>query len=59
MFHHLYNVSTGLFWDESMADFCCLYDTNFPERPERLLVILNRIKELGLHQRCQIFKVSS
>ena len=59
MFNNIFflNHRTGLVYHELMADYRCLYDINFPECPERFKVILNRIKELGLDERCQRLKV--
>lgn len=33
---------TGLIYDESMVSHCCLWDSEHPERPERLSRVLDR-----------------
>ncbi|KAK8746020.1 hypothetical protein OTU49_017225, partial [Cherax quadricarinatus] len=44
---------TGVVYDERMAEHRCLWDENYPERPERLLHTLERCRELGLLNRCE------
>ncbi|XP_055910185.1 histone deacetylase 6 isoform X1 [Eupeodes corollae] len=44
---------TGVIYDESMSEHRCLWDGNYPERPERFTRILERCKSLGLLDRCQ------
>lgn len=33
---------TGLIYDKRMADHCCLWDSNYPECPERFTQVLDR-----------------
>lgn len=44
---------TGIIYDKSMAQHCCLWDKNYPECPERFTSVLNRCDELGLIDRCK------
>ncbi|XP_071547214.1 uncharacterized protein HDAC6 isoform X2 [Panulirus ornatus] len=44
---------TGVVYDERMAEHRCLWDENYPENPERLMVTLQRCKELGFLSRCE------
>jgi len=45
---------TGLSYHEMMGEYRCLWDGNYEENPRRFTSILERIKELGLHDRCTL-----
>ena len=47
---------TGLVFDNSMTEHRCLWDPNYPECPERLSKILDRIRQLGLITRCKMIE---
>jgi histone deacetylase 6 len=47
---------TGLVFDQSMAEHECLWDSNYPECPARLVQVLQRCEELGLVQRCKLIE---
>lgn len=44
---------TGLVTDAVMLEHRCLWDEQYPERPERLSCVLDRCRELGLTDRCR------
>lgn len=48
--------STGVVYDRSMAEHRCLWDTNYPECPERFSRVLERCEELGLIDRCKFIE---
>ncbi len=48
--------STGLVFDESMADYECLWDPTYVECPDRFNRVLSRCRELGLVERCAIIE---
>uniref|UniRef100_A0A670JWF8 Protein deacetylase HDAC6 n=1 Tax=Podarcis muralis TaxID=64176 RepID=A0A670JWF8_PODMU len=45
-------VGTGLVWDERMTQFHCTWDESFPECPERLVAIRDKLLQCGLLERC-------
>nr|XP_016846280.1 PREDICTED: histone deacetylase 6 [Anolis carolinensis] len=45
-------VGTGLVFDERMTEFCCPWDESFPECPERLVAIRDKLLQCGLLERC-------
>ncbi|XP_020669972.3 protein deacetylase HDAC6 isoform X1 [Pogona vitticeps] len=45
-------VGTGLVWDERMTQFHCTWDESFPECPERLMAIHEKLLQCGLLERC-------
>ncbi|XP_048346332.1 histone deacetylase 6 isoform X1 [Sphaerodactylus townsendi] len=45
-------VGTGLVWDERMTQFHCLWDESFPECPERLVAIREKLLQQELLERC-------
>lgn len=45
---------TGLTYERSMAEHCCLWDKNYPECPARFTRVLERCEELGLTKRCKL-----
>ncbi|XP_077185614.1 protein deacetylase HDAC6 isoform X2 [Paroedura picta] len=45
-------VGTGLVWDERMTEFRCLWDESFPECPERLVAIQEKLLQVELLERC-------
>lgn len=47
---------TGIIYDESMAQHCCLWDQNYPECPERFTSVINRCREMKLIERCKELK---
>nr|XP_046470327.1 histone deacetylase 6 isoform X2 [Neodiprion pinetum] len=47
---------TGLVWDRSMEEHRCLWDSTYPECPERFTRILERCKDLGLISRCRVIE---
>lgn len=47
---------TGLVYDRSMAEHCCLWDDNYPECPQRFTRVLERCEELGFVERCKIIE---
>lgn len=44
---------TGIIYDESMAKHCCLWDSSYPECPERFTSVINRCREMKLIERCK------
>lgn len=44
---------TGLVYDNSMAEHKCLWDSSYPECPERFTRVLERCESLGLVKRCK------
>ncbi|XP_034252879.1 histone deacetylase 6 isoform X1 [Thrips palmi] len=44
---------TGLVYDRRMAEHRCLWDSTYPECPERLTRVLERCEELGLLKHCK------
>ncbi|XP_062539549.1 histone deacetylase 6 isoform X1 [Armigeres subalbatus] len=44
---------TGLVYDEKFAEHRCLWDTGYPECPERFTRVLERCRQLGLVDRCR------
>ncbi|XP_055609867.1 histone deacetylase 6 isoform X2 [Uranotaenia lowii] len=48
--------ATGLVYDERMAQHRCLWDDRYPECPERFTRVLDRCRELGLVDRCQLLE---
>lgn len=47
---------TGVIYDESMAQHCCLWDSNYPECPERFTSVIDRCREMKLIERCKELK---
>lgn len=47
-------ASTGLIYSESMADYHCLWDPSYVEKPERFTRVLERFREYGLPERCLV-----
>ncbi|KAH0628877.1 hypothetical protein JD844_010479 [Phrynosoma platyrhinos] len=45
-------VGTGLVLDERMTEFYCPWDESFPECPERLVAIQDKLLQCGLLERC-------
>ncbi|XP_042305149.1 histone deacetylase 6 [Sceloporus undulatus] len=45
-------VGTGLVLDERMTKFYCPWDESFPECPERLVAIQDKLLQCGLLERC-------
>ncbi|XP_066470093.1 histone deacetylase 6 isoform X2 [Tiliqua scincoides] len=45
-------VGTGLAWDKRMTEFHCLWDESFPECPERLMAMRDKLLQSGLLERC-------
>ncbi|KAK7602688.1 hypothetical protein V9T40_006662 [Parthenolecanium corni] len=45
--------STGVIYDDEMVKHNCIWDSNYPEKPERYLEIIKRCKELNLLDRCK------
>ncbi|KAM9250287.1 LOW QUALITY PROTEIN: protein deacetylase HDAC6 [Cariama cristata] len=43
---------TGLLYDERMEEHCNPWDSQHPETPQRVTRIVERLRELGLAQRC-------
>ncbi|KAM9584613.1 protein deacetylase HDAC6 [Morphnus guianensis] len=43
---------TGLLYDERMEEHCNPWDSQHPEAPQRVTRIVERLRELGLAQRC-------
>ncbi|XP_030382425.1 histone deacetylase 6 isoform X2 [Scaptodrosophila lebanonensis] len=43
---------TGLIYDETMSQHCCLWDPKHPECPERFTRVMERCRELKLVDRC-------
>lgn len=52
----LMSGSTGIIFDESMAQHCCLWDQTYPECPERFTSVINRCREMKLIERCKELK---
>ena len=50
--HCHYSHRTSLIYHEDMAVPKCLWDDTYEENPKRFTASLNRIKQLGLHDRC-------
>ncbi|XP_065072844.1 histone deacetylase 6 isoform X1 [Ochlerotatus camptorhynchus] len=44
---------TGLVYDEKFAEHRCLWDTGYPECPERFTRVVERCRQLGLVDRCK------
>jgi histone deacetylase 6 len=53
---NMVNGSTGIIYDESMAQHLCLWDGNYPENPSRYTSVINRCNELKLIERCSELK---
>lgn len=53
---NLLRGETGIIYDESMAQHCCLWDSNYPECPERFTWVINRCREMKLIERCKELK---
>ncbi|XP_044299676.1 histone deacetylase 6 isoform X3 [Varanus komodoensis] len=47
-------VGTGLVWDERMTEFRCTWDESFPECPERLTAIREKLLHCNLLERCTL-----
>ncbi|KAG8129822.1 hypothetical protein E2320_016503 [Naja naja] len=45
-------LGTGLIWDNRMTEFCCPWDESFPECPERLVTIRDKLLQYELLERC-------
>ncbi|KAM6474766.1 protein deacetylase HDAC6 isoform 2-T2 [Liasis olivaceus] len=45
-------TGTGLIWDKRMTEFCCPWDKSFPECPERLVTIRDKLLQYELLERC-------
>uniref|UniRef100_A0A8D2IQV2 Uncharacterized protein n=1 Tax=Varanus komodoensis TaxID=61221 RepID=A0A8D2IQV2_VARKO len=50
-------VGTGLVWDERMTEFRCTWDESFPECPERLTAIREKLLHCNLLERCTLMAV--
>lgn len=50
--HHLIRKETAVIYDDKMALHECPWDPNYPERPDRYRVVLERCRQLGLIKRC-------
>uniref|UniRef100_A0A8C8SWZ3 Protein deacetylase HDAC6 n=1 Tax=Pelusios castaneus TaxID=367368 RepID=A0A8C8SWZ3_9SAUR len=46
------SAGTGLAFDERLMEFRCLWDDSFPECPERLTAIKEKLLQYGLWERC-------
>ncbi|XP_059813578.1 histone deacetylase 6-like [Hypanus sabinus] len=44
---------TALSYDDRLTEPQCLWDTQFPERPERVTAVMQKIEEYGLKERCK------
>jgi histone deacetylase 6 len=44
---------TGIVYDHSMAEHKCLWDSNYPECPDRYHKVFKRCQELNLIKRCK------
>ncbi|XP_072884000.1 histone deacetylase 6-like [Hemitrygon akajei] len=44
---------TALSYDDRLTEPYCLWDTQFPERPERVTAVMQKIEEYGLKERCK------
>lgn len=53
---NLLRGETGIIYDESMAQHCCLWDSSYPECPERFTWVINRCREMKLFERCKELK---
>ncbi|XP_026287181.1 histone deacetylase 6 isoform X1 [Frankliniella occidentalis] len=49
----MFHKPTGLVYDRRMAEHRCMWDSTYPECPERLTRVLERCEELGLVQCCK------
>ncbi|XP_013927755.1 PREDICTED: histone deacetylase 6, partial [Thamnophis sirtalis] len=45
-------LGTGLICDNRMTEFCCPWDESFPECPERLVTIRDKLLQYELLERC-------
>ncbi|XP_015795163.1 histone deacetylase 6 isoform X2 [Tetranychus urticae] len=54
--HTRKSTQTGLIFDASMVDHKCLWDENFPERPDRFIRILEKMQQLSLVDRCKLLQ---
>ncbi|XP_043936310.1 histone deacetylase 6 isoform X2 [Protopterus annectens] len=45
-------TETGLVYDERMTEFFCIWDKSFPECPERVTYVMEKIRQYGLLERC-------
>lgn len=52
--YNIKRMETGIVFDYSMAEHKCLWDSNYPECPARLIRVLQRCEELGLISRCKL-----
>ncbi|XP_031365832.1 histone deacetylase 6 isoform X2 [Apis dorsata] len=52
--YNIKRMETGIVFDHSMAEHKCLWDSNYPECPARLIRVLQRCEELGLINRCKL-----
>ncbi|KAF2878979.1 hypothetical protein ILUMI_27189 [Ignelater luminosus] len=50
--HHLIRKQTGIIYDDRMTLHECPWDPNYPEKPDRYQVVLQRCRQLGLIDRC-------
>ncbi|GFT75235.1 histone deacetylase 6 [Nephila pilipes] len=48
------DVRTGLIFDDRMTAHDCTWDSNHPEKPERYLSSMKKIKDYDLLQRCRV-----
>ncbi|PRD32864.1 UNVERIFIED_CONTAM: Hdac6 [Trichonephila clavipes] len=53
-FPKIRNDKTGLIFDDRMAEHSCTWDPKHPEKPERYLSSMKKIKDYDLLQRCHI-----
>ncbi|XP_062890991.1 histone deacetylase 6 isoform X3 [Mobula hypostoma] len=44
---------TALTYDDRLTEPQCLWDSQFPERPERVTAVMQKIQEYGLQERCK------
>ena len=53
LINYLYiNIRTGLLYDPLMLDYHCIYDENYPEKPDRIKVPYERCQFYGLTDKC-------
>ncbi|XP_074599497.1 histone deacetylase 6 isoform X2 [Brevipalpus obovatus] len=53
------STKTGIIYDDTMLNHKCLWDEKYPESPARLKSVYDRIKDLGLFDRCHELKARS
>ncbi|XP_015795334.1 histone deacetylase 6 isoform X2 [Tetranychus urticae] len=50
------SIKTGLIFDVSMTEHKCIWDENYPESPDRFSRVLDKMKQLGLVDRCKLLQ---